>query len=102
MASPVNAKPTDTPKPVDQGIPLGSMLGSVGSSGWAIFLFVIGLLPWFFFSYGAARLSFMKYQSYGWAILDFFFSGFYYPFYAWFLVETPSPSVFPTVGARRR
>lgn len=100
MASPVGAQPTDAPKPADSGIPLGGIM-SFASGGWAIFLFIIGLLPWFFFSYGAARLSYMKYQSYGWAVLDFFFSGFYYPFYAWFLAEPPTPS-FPVVGGRRR
>ena len=47
------------------------------------------------FSYGAAKLSFDKYRSVGWAILNFFFSSFYYPYYAIFL---NSPT---TIGGRR-
>jgi hypothetical protein len=39
------------------------------------------------FHYGAARLSYMKYQSVGWAIVNFFFALFYYPFYALVLAE---------------
>lgn len=37
---------------------------------------------------GAARLSYLKYGSIGWAILDFFFATLYYPFYALFLAES--------------
>jgi hypothetical protein len=36
---------------------------------------------------GAARLSYLKYGSIGWAILDFFFATIYYPFYALFLAD---------------
>ena len=37
------------------------------------------------FHAGAAYLSYQKYQSGLWALLDFFFAGFYYPYYAFFL-----------------
>jgi len=57
----------------------------------ALFAFIFFIV----FSYGAAKLSFDKYRSIGWAILDFFFSSFYYPYYAIFL---NSPT---TIGGRR-
>jgi len=59
-----------------------------------------GLICYLIVGYGAAKLSYDKYGSLGWAILDFFFSGFYYPYYA-LVLNTPStpPGI---VGARRR
>jgi hypothetical protein len=51
----------------------------------------------FVWNLGAAQLSYAKYGSVGWAILDFFFAAFYYPFYAFFL-NTPTA----TMGGRRR
>jgi hypothetical protein len=62
---------------------------------------VVGLILAFLWSFGAARLSYLKYGSIGWAILDFFFASFYYPFYAFFLAEGSAPSV-PMMGGRRR
>ena len=62
---------------------------------------VIGIILAFLWSFGAARLSYLKYGSIGWAILDFFFASFYYPFYAFFLAEGTAPSV-PMMGGRRR
>jgi type IV secretory pathway VirB2 component (pilin) len=62
---------------------------------------VIGVILAFLWSFGAARLSYLKYGSIGWAILDFFFASFYYPFYAFFLAEGTAPSV-PMMGGRRR
>ena len=56
---------------------------------------VFAIIFFIAFSYGAAKLSFDKYRSVGWAILDFFFSSFYYPYYAIFL---NSPT---TIGGRR-
>ena len=75
-------------------------LSSFASGGWVIMVIVISLLPAFFFCYGAAKLSFAKYGSYGWSILDFFFAGLYYPFYAWFLNTPPAPT--GLLGGRRR
>ena len=49
--------------------------------------------------FAAAKLSYDKYQSLGWAILDFFFGTVYIPYYAFFL-NTPSQQ--PTLGGRRR
>ena len=61
---------------------------SIVSAVFALIFFIV-------FSYGAAKLSFDKYRSIGWAILDFFFSSFYYPYYAIFL---NSPTA---IGGRR-
>jgi len=41
---------------------------------------------------GAAYLSYQKYQSGLWAVLDFIFAYFYYPYYAFFLSGS-SPSM---------
>jgi len=72
----------------------GKTMGAVAIAGA-----VIGTLFAFLWSFGAARLSYLKYGSIGWAILDFFFATFYYPFYAFFLAES---SVAPMMGGRRR
>ncbi len=53
------------------------------------------------FHFGAAYLSYQKYQSGLWALLDFFFAVFYYPFYAFFLAKDPGPSM-GMMGGRRR
>jgi hypothetical protein len=53
------------------------------------------------FSYGAAKVNWTVNQSYFWAIIAFIFSGFYYPYYAFF--QAPSVSgIMQAVGARRR
>jgi len=69
-------------------------------TGWGIASMVFGILFAFVWHLGAASLSYTKYGSIGWAILDFFFATFYYPFYAFFL-NTPAPSM-GMMGGRRR
>jgi hypothetical protein len=59
-----------------------------------------GVILYLVFGYGAAKLSYDKFGSVGWAILDFIFSSFYYPYYALFL-NTPSPAL-GIVGAARK
>jgi hypothetical protein len=59
---------------------------------------IVGFIPLFIWHLGAASLSYAKYGSVGWAILDFFFAAFYYPFYA-LVLNTPTAAV---VGGRRR
>ena len=49
----------------------------------------------------AAKLSYDKYQSVGWAILDFFFGTLYIPYYAFFL-NSPSAAPIGGRGGRRR
>jgi len=70
---------------------------AVGAIG--IVVSVLGFLFMFLWHYGAASLSYAKYGSIGWAILDFSFASFYYPFYAFFL-NTPAPT--GMMGGRRR
>jgi hypothetical protein len=59
---------------------------------------IIGFIFVFLWHYGAASLSYAKYGSIGWAILDFFFATLYYPYYALFL-NTATPAM---MGGRRR
>lgn len=61
---------------------------------------IVGSLFTFLFHFGAARLSYLKYQSIGWAILDFFFAVFYYPYYALFLAEAPVAATTMLGGAK--
>jgi hypothetical protein len=70
------------------------------AAGLGIFGMVFSIIVLFVWHLGAASLSYAKYGSIGWAILDFFFASFYYPFYAFFL-NTPSA---PTgmMGGRRK
>jgi len=59
---------------------------------------VIGFLVAFLWHFGAASLSYAKYGSIGWAILDFFFATLYYPYYA-LVLNTSAPTM---MGGRRR
>ena len=78
--------------------PVVAQAPSLLSAGWVVFWAIVGIIPWFVFAYGAAKLSYNKFGSVGWSILDFIFPGFYYPYYAFFL-DTSSPTLF---GGRRR
>jgi hypothetical protein len=60
---------------------------------------ILTIIFWLVFSYGAAKLSYDKYRSIGWAILDFFFSYYYYPYYALVL---NSPTQAMIAAGRRR
>ena len=68
-------------------------------SPWAIASLVIGILFTLMWHAGAASLSYSKYGSVGWAILDFFFATLYYPYYA-LVLNTPAPTMM--MGGRRR
>jgi hypothetical protein len=46
---------------------------------------VLGGIVGILFHAGAAKLSYDKYGSIGWAILAFLFGTFYYPYYAFFI-----------------
>jgi len=59
---------------------------------------VFGFLFMVIWHYGAASLSYAKYGSIGWAILDFFFATFYYPYYA-LVLNTPTATM---MGGRRK
>ena len=60
-------------------------------------LAIIPALFALFFHLGAAYLSYKKYASIGWAIVDFFFAVFYYPYYAFFLAGDSNPTA-PLMG----
>lgn len=51
---------------------------------------VFGLLIIALYSGGAAKLSYDRYGSVGWAILAFIFAPFYYPIYAYFINSKPT------------
>jgi hypothetical protein len=56
-------------------------------------LSVIVSILLFMYSLGASMLSYAKYKSIGWAILDFFFAFIYYPYYAFFLNQPTTTMV---------
>lgn len=78
-----------------------------GGSWVATGITTIAIIPAIFalvFHAGAAYMSYQRNQSFGWAILHFFFAVFYYPYYAFTQAGKPveSPmmaapaSIFPT------
>ena len=77
------------------------------STGSSVIAGFEGLL-WFFFvlllllgpAVSAAKLSYDKYGSFLWALLDFFFPVFYIPYYAFFL-NSPTSQTFGGRGRRR-
>lgn len=69
-------------------------------AGGSVFTITIGFILSLLFSLGASRLSYVKYGSIGWAILDFLFPYFYYPYYAFVLNERCAPPLL--LGGRRR
>jgi len=73
----------------------------VEMSPWAIVSLVFGIIVGLVWHLGAASLSYAKYGSIGWAILDFFFASFYYPFYA-LVLNTPSTPTTMFGGRRLR
>ena len=74
---------------------------AVGLTVGSMMSISLGVITHLIFSYGAAKLSYDMFGSVGWAILDFIFSWFYYPYYALFL-NKPTPPALGIVGARRR
>lgn len=60
---------------------------------------LLGSIPMILFSLGAAKLSYDRFQSFGWAILAFIFSGLYYPYYAFF-ISTAAPPAMVMAGRR--
>jgi hypothetical protein len=60
---------------------------------------LFSLLFLLFFHIGAGYLSYQKYGSMMWAVLDFIFAYFYYPYYSFFLAkDVPPQTIF---GGRR-
>jgi hypothetical protein len=76
---------------------------SVGvSSGGYTLTVSLGFIFAVIFAYGAAKLSYARNQSVGWAVLAFVFSSVYYPYYALFLSNTAPVAAPMMLGARRR
>lgn len=71
---------------------------SKAMSTGAIVSIVFVVIWYFVWNLGAASLSYAKYGSIGWAILDFFFAPLYYPYYA-LVLNTPTASM--SAGKRR-
>ena len=72
------------------------------ASFWSVVTIILGSFGGvfaFLLHAAAAKLSYDKYQSVGWAILDFIFGSVYIPYYAFFL-NTPTQQ--STFGGRRR
>jgi hypothetical protein len=61
--------------------------------------FAVGLIPALVFSAGAAKLSYDKFRSIGWAIVAFLFAPIYYMYYA-FIHSSPATPMM--VAAARR
>jgi len=74
---------------------------STAAAGLGIVSMIFTIVFLFVWHLGAASLSYAKYGSVGWAILDFFFASFYYPFYAFFL-NTPATPPSTMFGGRRK
>ena len=63
---------------------------------------VVSVLISIMFSVGAAKLSYDRFRSVGWAIVAFLFSGLYYPYYAFFVSGPAVMSPTGMLGAMRR
>lgn len=66
---------------------------TTASGLWALLLLIWAIA----FHAGAAFLSYRKYGSAIWAILDFIFAAFYYPYYA-LVLDAPSAAPPPLIG----
>jgi len=96
-AAPVNPPPPPPSAKKEEKAVVG-VVNQTMSSGLVVLWVIVGAIPWFVYSYGAAKLSYAKFGSVGWSILDFIFAPIYYPYYAYFL-DTSSTNIF---GGRRR
>lgn len=104
MSSPATAEPPPPAPPVDEAKPQSwwdTLTTGLSVSAFGLLL-IIPVVFTILFHFGAAWLSYQKYGSILWAILDFFFAVLYYPFYAFFLAKDPGPSMGMIGGRRRR
>ena len=79
-----SSKPTSSKKSMTAGLTIAGIVGTI-----------LGIL----FHAGAAKLSYDRYGSIGWAILAFIFGSVYYPYYAFF-VSGSSPAT--VLGGMRK
>jgi hypothetical protein len=75
--TPETTPPVDSPTTTE-----GATVGLKTGGTLAMVLGVLVFLYFLAFHLGAAVLSYQKFGSFLWAILDFFFPYFYYPYYA--------------------
>ena len=61
---------------------------------------LVYILPSLLFAFGAAKLSYDRFRSAGWAVLAFLFAPLYYMYYAFF-ISTPSAPTMMVAAARR-
>lgn len=87
----MNAPPPPQ-KTRDAGTPTTLAVDSVQMPVVFTIAWVISLILLFVFHLGAAYLSYQKFGSMMWAVVDFIFAYFYYPYYAFFLASTPAVS----------
>jgi hypothetical protein len=95
-AAPAPGPPATGPVPPTQSDQQPQQGGAVATAFMSL-TGIASILFYIVFGYGAAKLSYDKFGSVGWAILDFIFATFYYPYYAIFLSGPTS-----SFGGRRR
>ena len=90
------------PPPAQQQPSVPSATAQVASGVGAVWglLMILPIVFLFIFHLGAGYLSYQKYGNIGWALLNFFFAYFYYPYYAFFLASAPAESpMAPAMGS---
>ena len=102
-AADAKAATTPAPNPDANAVKFSDHIMNAWTSLGTTLQFLIGMLTFvlvFIFSYGAAKISWSVNQSVIWAVVDFLFSAFYYPYYAY--AQLPQPGLMGVLGARRR
>lgn len=95
---PPPASQTGTPITLTPEATAAANTAAAGAVGIFGFVTIISLFFLLFFHVGAGYLSYQKYGSMLWAIVDFIFAYFYYPYYAFFLASDPSPQPMGMMG----
>ena len=96
----MSAPPPPPPQTKQEATPT-TLAPATATADMGVFgiLALIPLIFLFLFHLGAAYLSYQKFGNILWALLDFFFAYFYYPYYAFFLASTPAESAPMTPAA---
>lgn len=86
-----------TPPPTEAPKTAGEVLKAI-PTGMIIWI-ILGIIQAILFYSGAAKLSYDRFGSIGWAILAFLFAPLYYVYYAFFVSTAASPVM---IAAARR